>query len=260
MSPVRLALTPDGGRNDEPDALAEAAAAAGFQALGVSGRAAGPDTQRAWARAGLACHEILALAVTADAERTVATATRLAGAARTMGAEWVLTVFAAPIGPDVEATLRDCAAVVSEAGARMAMEFSPLGPVADIPHALRSVEAAGVERSGVMIDSWHLCHGGGLADLQTVPLEAIAYVQFADALPAAALSPAAGASLMTETMDRRAMPGDGELDLHRFADTLLGRGWDGTVSVEVLSESWRSAAVEEFATAAHRTTERYWSR
>jgi len=62
-----------------------------------------------------------------------------------------------------------------------------------------------------------------------------------------------------ETMHRRALPGEGILDLVRFAATLLDRGWDGLVSVEVLSEELRASPIEEIARRAHDTTARYWS-
>lgn len=63
---------------------------------------------------------------------------------------------------------------------------------------------------------------------------------------------------MHETMDRRAMPGEGELDLARFARTLTERGWAGLVSVEVLSASLRQLDIGTFARRAYETTAPYW--
>ena len=63
---------------------------------------------------------------------------------------------------------------------------------------------------------------------------------------------------MFETQDRRVLPGDGEFDLSRFAATLLDRGWDGTVSVEVLCADLRGTPEPEFAAMAYRSTARYW--
>jgi sugar phosphate isomerase/epimerase len=88
-----------------------------------------------------------------------------------------------------------------------------------------------------------------------MPLERIAYVQFSDALP-----PAENSSAMAETLHRRTLPGDGTLDLRRFAHVLRERGWDGLVSVEVLSAALRERLpVGEFAAAAGAATARYWS-
>ncbi|HET6950380.1 MAG TPA: hypothetical protein VFI47_08395 [Acidimicrobiales bacterium] len=54
------------------------------------------------------------------------------------------------------------------------------------------------------------------------------------------------------------MPGDGSLDLDRFATTLLDRGWEGTVSLEVLNEAWATLPVGEVVARAHRSSTRYW--
>jgi sugar phosphate isomerase/epimerase len=177
----------------------------------------------------------------------------LAEAAGAVGAEWVLTTFGAPLTSESAKELARYAAMFSEAGAKMAAEFSPLGKVTSIPAALAVVEAAGAARAGVMIDTWHFFRGDSTwEDLETVPLERIAYVQFDDAL-----EPVSD-DAMDETMNRRTMPGDGSFALERFVSTLLGRGWDGLVSLEVLSAELRRLPVPEFARTAHESAIRYW--
>ena len=52
---------------------------------------------------------------------------------------------------------------------------------------------------------------------------------------------------LDETVNRRTWPGDGEFDLARFTQTLRRRGWDGLVSVEVLSDQLRDLPVATFA-------------
>jgi sugar phosphate isomerase/epimerase len=59
-------------------------------------------------------------------------------------------------------------------------------------------------------------------------------------------------------MHRRALPGDGTLALDQFATTLLQRGWDGLVSVEVLSAELRTLPVDETLRRLHATTAPYW--
>lgn len=59
-------------------------------------------------------------------------------------------------------------------------------------------------------------------------------------------------------MHRRALPGQGVLDLGRFAHTLLERGYDGTVSVEVLSAELRTHPVDEIAQQIHAAALSYW--
>jgi sugar phosphate isomerase/epimerase len=252
---TELALTPDSRWDVTTSQLTEATAAAGFGALGLSvDRAMATDTTAAGlAAAGLRCHEILALAVSANAERTRSRAEKAAQAAGQAGAPWVLTVFSTPITTQTAASLRECAAIVADAGARLALEFSPLGPVQTIADALEGVEVVGPERAGVLIDSWHFCRGPSTwQDLASVPLEQVAYLQFDDA------PPARSEDAVAETMDRRLFPGDGEFALERFADTFLRRGWEGLVSVEVLSDELRHLDIREFARRAYGSAARYW--
>ena len=137
----------------------------------------------------------------------------------------------------------------------MAVEFSPLGPVSSITAALEIVHAAnsGEGRAGVMIDSWHFCVGASTwEELEAVPLDLIAYLQFADAL-----APESD-DLFSETMNRRALPGQGVLELRRFATTLRDRGWEGLVSVELLNRDYRSLPASELASRIYRAAAPYW--
>jgi sugar phosphate isomerase/epimerase len=135
----------------------------------------------------------------------------------------------------------------------MAVEFLAYGPVSSISEGLEVVEAAGAHRAAVLIDSWHFFFGGSTWDeLQRIPLERIAYVHFDDAVPP--LSD----DLLGETGHRRAVPGEGIIELDRFASTLLQRGWQGLVSAEVLSRELRTSSVPEIARRVYEATSRYW--
>jgi sugar phosphate isomerase/epimerase len=105
-----------------------------------------------------------------------------------------------------------------------------------------------------MLDSWHFCFSDNTwEDLAAVALDDIAYVQFTDAL-----RPEYRDRMIRESLHRRALPGQGVLGLDRFAATLLDRGWDGTVSVEVLSAQLRELPVAELAGRLYTTTAAYW--
>jgi len=250
---VELGLTPDARWDISPPGLVAAAGGAGFSALGMAGRRADAACAAALAAGGLRCHELLALVVTADAEATLTRARRLAEAAAVVNAQWVLTTFAAPLSGGTRPLIKRCAAVFAEAGSGMAVEFSPLGPVTSITAGLAVVEAAGAGRASVMIDTWHFFRGDSTWEqLERVPLDRIAYVQFCDA------PPPVSENGIHETMQRRVMPGDGAFELDRFASTLLDRGWAGLVSVEVLSAELRELPVPEFARRAYQSTARYW--
>ena len=66
------------------------------------------------------------------------------------------------------------------------------------------------------------------------------------------------ADRMDEALNRRAMPGDGVLELDRFTSTLRQRGFDGVVSVQVLSAELRRLPLADFARLAHDAAARYW--
>jgi len=250
---IELALTPDSRWGLDALALATIAREAGFSAVGLGVPQANEAAAASLAANGVRCHELLALVLGRDEEANLRSAHELAEAADAVRAEWVLTTFRAPLTSDSAPGIARCAATVAEAGAKMAAEFSPLGQVTSIPAALAVVDAAGADRAGVIIDTWHFFRGDSTwENLKTVPLERIAYVQFDDA-PEAVSDDA-----MDETMNRRVMPGDGGFELERFASILLERGWEGLVSVEVLSQDLRQLPVPEFARVAYETTARYW--
>jgi sugar phosphate isomerase/epimerase len=253
-SDLTLALTPDTRRPVDTATLAAAARAAGFTAIGmVSGRF-DPGDAALLAGAGLRCHELLGLQVGPDAGATIAAAERLAEDAASLDAPWVNTTFVVEPGGAVDAVIARCAALFDAAGSGMAIEFSPLGPVATIADGLAAVAAAAGARAGLAIDSWNFCFGGSTwDDLERVPLDSIAYLQFADAL-----APVAEVNF-EEAMTRRALPGDGILELDRFASTMLRRGWVGVVSMQVLSDELRALPVGEYCRRVHDAATRYWN-
>jgi sugar phosphate isomerase/epimerase len=152
--------------------------------------------------------------------------------------------------------IQRCAKMFDEAGAGIAVEYTPLGAIPTISDGMAYVRAASeTARAGLMIDSWHFCFSANTwEDLAAVPPDDIAYVQFTDAL-----EPEHRDRMIRESLHRRALPGDGVLELNRFAATLLDRGWDGTVSVEVLSAQLRGLPVDELVGRLYTTTAAYWS-
>ncbi|MDT3443315.1 sugar phosphate isomerase/epimerase [Pseudofrankia sp. BMG5.37] len=249
---VEIALTPDSRWDIDVPGLAAAAAGAGFTSVGMAAGNATAAAAKTLDAAGLRCHEVLALLVSEDAEETLAQAARLAEAAAVLGARWVLAGFRAKLTAQTAPLIRRCAQILAEAGAGLAVEFSPMGFVGTISEARDVVAAAGAGQAGVLIDTWHFFRGKSTwEELAAIPLAEIAYLQFDDAPPPVG-------SGISETMHRRVMPGDGELDLERFASALLERGFDGLVSVEVLSAELRQLPVPEFCRRAYESTARFW--
>jgi sugar phosphate isomerase/epimerase len=85
-----------------------------------------------------------------------------------------------------------------------------------------------------------------------MPLDALGYVQFDDA------PPPIGDDLILELQTRRVMPGAGRLDLPGFCQRVKAKGFDGVVSIEVLSDELRTLDVGEFARVAIEATRALW--
>lgn len=250
---MQLALTPDGRWDFATADLVSAAGAAGFTAVGVHADRVDAAAVDAYTATGVRCHELLAFVVGDDVSAAMASAEQLADRAQRIGAEWVLTVFTAKVPPQ---RIEGCAKLFDRAGAGMAVEYTPLGAIPSIRDGMEYVRAAGRgARAGLMIDSWHFCFSDNTwDDLAAIPLDDIAYMQFTDAL-----EPESRERMVREALHRRALPGDGILELHRFAATFLDRGWDGTVSVEVLSAQLRELPVDVLVGRLYTTTAAYWT-
>jgi sugar phosphate isomerase/epimerase len=239
----------------------EAAAAAGFPWFG-------PDvfSLDAWVASGhrldelvthlddngIRCWEIAALDV-GDRDRTLADARHLAELASVLHPEWILTNIGAPIDERLHDTFAAVCHALAEGGTRPAIEYLPFTPADRISAARALVDGVGTDRAGILLDSWHHFRGPDTwADLEALPPEYVAYLQFDDALPMES------DDLVAETLTRRVFPGDGEFDLTGWCDRIRAKGFDGVVSVEILSADWRERDVREFAEQAFVSTSRFW--
>ena len=255
---IELALTPDFRWNVHVDELVAGAQGAGFCAVGIRGEDANATAAAALTRAGLRCHEVLALMIGPDEEANLAQAEQLAIGASVIGAATVVATFVAPLTADTGRIVQRCAAIVAEAGAKLAIEFTPFGEVSSIPAALAiadlaGTDLAGTDRAGVLIDTWHFFRGGAAWETSK-PFLSIASLMCSSTTAPEPISD----NGTHETINRRVMPGDGRFELERFASTLRDRGWDGVVSVEVLNKDLLALPVDDFAALAYARTAPYW--
>jgi sugar phosphate isomerase/epimerase len=247
---MELGLTPDTRRKDDVAMLVEAARAAGFTKLGTTTALVTPETPVLYARAGLTCHELLGLVVT-DVDTTLERATNLAAQAVVMGASWINTTFKV-VDSETAALIRRCAAIFTDAGTGMAIEFSPLGPVASVEDGLEMVNLVEPYRVGLVVDIWNLCYGTTpWEQMKRLSSDRIAYIQFCDALPRTG-------TLEEEAMNRRAYPGEGVFDADRFVSSIRDIGWDGVVSIQILSEELRQLPIADFAQRSYETSRQFW--
>jgi sugar phosphate isomerase/epimerase len=241
----------------------DAAAAAGFDYFG-------PDAYalEAWIAAGgslepladrlaahdMRCWEIAAGLILAGRAESVAAATSMLPLASALRPTWVQINVGAPVGEETPSILAEICDILRPSGAKVALEYLPFTPLSSVVESVRLAEQIGFDRAGVLIDSWHHFRGPDSdQDLDAVPLDAIAYVQFDDALPAIS------ADLRDETVNRRTFPGEGEFDLHGFCGRLKAKRFDGVVSVEIINAEWRDKDIFAFARRAYDSTVPYWA-
>lgn len=114
-------------------------------------------------------------------------------------------------------------------------------------HAWRIVERASHPHLGLILDSFHtlaLPHDwSGVAD---VPGDRIFFVQLADA-------PRLDMATLMLSRHHRCLPGQGELDVGAFTEAVLRAGYTGPLSLEIFSDSMRSAPARQTAKDAMRS-------
>jgi sugar phosphate isomerase/epimerase len=262
LSYCTLDRSPFLGGTDSLLDQARAAAAAGFThftpdifSLRAFRDAGGSldDLGRAVNDAGLEVFDISAITVGDDERAAIDEAIEVADFARSLGATWVQSRVPSD-SPAIADRYRRCARhVVDRSGCGVALEFSPFTPVSSITGALALIDAAreaGV-RHGVVVDTWHLAHvPDGLAQLAALAPDDFAYIQLDDAV-------APTDDLRGDTMHRRALPGEGCLDLTAVLRAVRDRGLaDRVISVEVLSAELRSLPLDQYVARVHHSARR----
>lgn len=112
------------------------------------------------------------------------------------------------------------------------LEFMPWTQIATVLDALAVVRAANRANGGIMFDTWHHFRGP-VTDAtleQAVPGERILAVQLNDA------PRTPEADVVDETLHRRRVPGDGDIDLPRILRILRDGGSPAPLGVEVFCE------------------------
>ena len=191
----------------------------------------------------LSCYAIAGLNVYDDLQRSTTEVNDLAEICAAFNPQWLLLRLAGSLEPGLAFLKQHLDLFDPEI--KLGFEPSPFTVLRTIDDASAAVDAIGT--GAVIVDSWHFfATGADWQALAALPDERLAYVQLDDALEPSD-------DLQHDTLHRRALPGEGNLDLARFAEALRARHFDGVVSLEVLSDRWRREPVEAFATAARRS-------
>ena len=225
-----LSLGPSTLFNASPIETVNAAAAGGFDAVGVrvTGRKHGDgsvavtgnaslirDLRRRRDDTGIAITHVTTYWVTPDL--TLAEFAPVMETAAELGAGMIVV----NCGYDDEARFVSFMAAYCEAAARsrlrLMLEFMPFSGAKTLEQGVRMVEATGKPNLGLMVDPLHLARTGGApADLKKVDPALIYMVQLCDA----PLEKRAGLELRAEALTDRLYPGEGGLPLHEFLDAV----------------------------------------
>ncbi|WP_279244193.1 sugar phosphate isomerase/epimerase family protein [Candidatus Litorirhabdus singularis] len=204
--------------------------------------------------ANMRTYELPTLMLGAQREQNRASTERLAALADQLQPEFVQLNMDSLVDTSVIEDLQYAGEVFGKLGVRLAIEYLPWLPEVRNINATRDVlKRAGVAGAGVLVDCWHFTHSDDTcADLEALPLDEVAYVQFND-------HPALiGDDLLMETITRRAMPGAGEFELDRFASIFRKKGYGGVVSCEVISLEAQTMDVDSYARAVYQSSKTYW--
>jgi sugar phosphate isomerase/epimerase len=261
----QVALSPTTLPDTPPLEYVEAAAAAGYDAIGlrlarsplfpfhpVTGNAAlSRELKRALDASGLGVLDILSFYLQSSTDVDSFAASLELGA--DLGARFALVA-----GDDADwARLRDNLArfcdLAGRFGMAAAVEFAVIRPLATLSQTLRLLAEVGCENAVVCLDPLNLIRSGGsAADLKAVDARLLPYAQISDGV----LGP--GEPDLTKlgrmTPNQRRLPGEGTLPLHQILDALPS---GLPLSVELPMPATARVPAREWAKTTAESTRRF---
>ncbi len=143
-----------------------------------------------------------------------------------------------------------CADAAQHTDAKIVYEFMPFDAnVNSLDAALEVVAGAGAANGGLAIDTWHMSKLGIAPDeLRRIPLDYLAWVELSDGRIESMEDP------VDETINHRALPGEGEFDIRGYVEVCRDHGYAGPWGVEVLSEELRNNPIDVIFRRAYDAT------
>jgi sugar phosphate isomerase/epimerase len=206
-------------------------------------------------RLGLACSDLIVVAVDRDRDAAVAAARHMGSLAERLGSQ--LGGIVVVEERDRRETLEvvdECASVLANHGVRVAIEFTPYSALTTLADVCSVCDEVGWDRIGIMLDSLHVARvGTPYSDVAALDAGQIALVQFADAIAETPLD------VRHDSRNARMVPGAGGLPLHDFVTAVRATGYEGTVVAEVLSHEIRAGDPRVDVGRIHEALRRYWT-
>ena len=244
-----------------PDQIA-AAAGAGYDFVSLdiwsllaheeAGTSLGDVVRRLEAES-VGCFELMALMMSESSTQARENLHTILRLAEELQPAFVIIATSEPVARGWVDNLATGINILKERGFQPAIEFNPYSPLRSIKDAVGVCEELASDDLKIVVDCWHFFRGSSTwEDLENLPLGRIAYIHFDDA------ERLGNEDLAENSRHRRCLPGEGEFDLDRFCDCIVRKGFDGTISVEILSRKWRARPYTEFAAASLSATRKYW--
>ena len=112
------------------------------------------------------------------------------------------------------------------------------------------MEGANQPNGGILLDIWHLARGNQSFDLiRDIPGQFIGSIELDDA-PLVMESE----TLWEDTIYKRRLPGEGDLDVKAFIAAVQSTGFDKAWGVEILSDTFRKLPLDQMAQKAFDAT------
>ncbi|MFM0158504.1 sugar phosphate isomerase/epimerase [Paraburkholderia sediminicola] len=138
----------------------------------------------------------------------------------------------------------------AEVGSNVSIEVMPFSIVNTLENGLAIVQEANQPNGGLLLDIWHMVRGGiDFSEIAKIPPQFIKAVELDDA------NSATEGSLLEDTVFRRKLCGEGDLDNPGFIEAVQNAGFNGEwYGVEIISTELRKLPLNEMAARAFDTT------
>lgn len=146
------------------------------------------------------------------------------------------------------ADLHELGEVAARRGLRVAFEALAWGRhIFDYRDAWEAVRRADHPSVGLVLDSFHiLARKTDLRPIRSIPKDRIFLVQMADA-------PLLDMDFLSWSRHYRNFPGQGDLPIEAFMQSLLATGYDGLLSLEIFNDQFRAGSARSVAIDGHRS-------